>query len=213
MNSRLPELLAKRLSEPLPGPMVGSRFEPRPRLGRRYDAHPPHARHAAVLVLLYWHEDRWHLPLTLRPGHLPDHPGQVSLPGGAVEPGETGRHAAVREFYEELGAAGLPIELLGRLSPLYVEASNFSVEPWVGAADRRPEFTPLPAEVEKVFEIPLDHLLDPANFGWHVRRSKGRRYRAPHFLWQGHRIWGATCMILGELVTLLDELKSKPAAP
>jgi len=212
MNPRLPELVARRLSEPLPGPMVGARFEPRPRLGRRYDKAPPHARHAAVLLLLYCRENRWHLPLTLRPGHLPDHPGQVSLPGGAIEPGETGRQAALREFHEELGAAGHEIELLGRLSPVYVQASNFRIEPWVGAADRRPEFVPPPAEVQQVFEIPLDHLLAPANFGWHLRRAKGRSYRVPHFLWEGHRIWGATCMILGEFVTLLEELKAKAVA-
>ena len=83
MNSDLPELLAARLSQPLPGPMVGSRFEPRPRLGRHYGCSPPDARPAAVLLLLYPHQERWHVPLTLRPEHLPAHAGQVSLPGGA----------------------------------------------------------------------------------------------------------------------------------
>ena len=186
--------------------MVGSRFEPRPRPQRHYGEFPSDARPAAVLLLLYPHKGGWHLPLTLRPSHLPDHGGQVCLPGGAVEPGETSQQGALREFHEELGAAGHPIETVGCLSALYVAASNFRVEPWVGVAGCRPPLVPNPAEVEKLLEIPLAHLLDRANFGSHQREDKDGSYTAPHFVWQQHRIWGATCMILGELVTLLEEL-------
>jgi 8-oxo-dGTP pyrophosphatase MutT (NUDIX family) len=206
MNSRLPELLAQRLAQPLPGPMVGSRFEPQPRRGRRYDQHPLGARQAAVLLLLYPHEDRWHLPLILRRAGPSVHAGQISLPGGAIEPGETGQEAAIRELHEEVGAADQPIRLLGRLSPLYVNASNFRIEPWVGMTLARPEFVPNLTEVEALLEVPLAHLLDPENFGSHERCSQGQAYTAPHFAWQSHCIWGATCMILGELVSLLEEL-------
>ncbi|MHC4179726.1 MAG: NUDIX hydrolase [Planctomycetota bacterium] len=206
MNTRLPQLLAGRLAGELPGPTVAERFEPRPPLWRYYAAPPPDARAAAVLVLLYPHSRQWHLPLTLRPEHLPDHGGQISLPGGAVEPGETSRQAALREFHEELGEGGPEIELLGRLSTAYVQASNFLVTPWVGATRRRPELTPNPAEVEQLLEVPLAHLLDPANFGSRRREHGGRPYTAPHFAWQSHRIWGATCAILGELVTVLEGL-------
>ena len=204
MNRRLPELLRARLEKPLPGPMVGSRFEPRPRMGRRYDRIPADARPSAVLALIYPHEDRWYLPLTLRPAHLVAHAGQVSLPGGAIEPGETSWQAAVREFHEELGAEGLAIEPLGRLSAIYVQASHFRIEPWIGFAPQRPAMTPNPAEVEALLEVPLDHLVDPANFGFHQRERKGIPYHAPHFAWKSYRIWGATCMILGELVTVLE---------
>jgi len=206
MNDRLPELLRARLREPLPGPVVGSRFEPQGGGARHYDRPPPEARAAAVLVLLYPHQGCWHLPLTLRPSHLPDHAGQISLPGGAIEPGETSREAAVREFHEELGATDQRIDLLGRLSPLFVAASNFRVEPWVGAADCRPGLVPNPAEVDELLEVPLAHLLDPANFGTRQRHREGGSYTAPHFVWHTHHIWGATCMILGELVTLLEAL-------
>lgn len=205
MSSRFAERLRARLREPLPGPMVGSQFEPRPRPWRHYDRASPDARAAAVLILLYPHQGQWHLPLTLRPAHLPDHPGQVSLPGGALEPGETSPEAAIRELHEELGAAEAPIDLLGCLSPLYVAASNFLVEPWVGVTPQRPRLVPNPEEVEAVFEVPLSHLIDPGNLGCHQRTSEGRPYSAPHFLWQKWQIWGATCMILGEFVTLLEE--------
>ncbi len=207
MNAEdLPQLLAARLLRPLPGPMVNSRFEPRPRLWRHYDWLPPDARLAAVLLLVYPHQDRWQVPLTLRPEHLPAHAGQVSLPGGAIGPGETSQEAALREFHEELGAIEEPIRVLGPLSPIYVHASNFRIEPWVATAERRPAMNPNPEEVADLFEIPLGHLVDPANFGYHVREHQGTRYEAPHFFWPPHCIWGATCMILGEFVTVLEEL-------
>ncbi len=231
MNEKLPQLLAARLAQPLPGPMVGSRYEPHPRPSEKKGTGPicrngprptfgrcpaPHKldlspfsppQPAAVLLLLYPHEGQWRLPLTLRPPHLATHAGQVSLPGGAVEPGETTAEAAIREFHEELGDDGRPIDLLGTLSPLYVQVSNYLVVPWVAVARSRPRFVPNPAEVEEVLEVPLPHLLDPAQFGSHVRQHEGRVYSAPHFLFQSHRIWGATCMILGELVTVLEEMQ------
>ena len=175
----LPQWLAGRLAQRLPGPMVGSRFEPHPRPWRHYDAAPPDARPAAVLLLLYPHEGQWHLPLTLRPAHLAAHAGQVSLPGGAVEPGETTAAAALREFHEELGDDGRPIELLGTLSPLYVQASNYLVTPWVAAAASRPQFAANATEVEEVLEVPLAHLLDPAHFGSHTREHEGHTLFRP----------------------------------
>ena len=206
MNDRLPELLARRLAEPLSGPAVGTRFEPAPRPGRPYDAFPPDARQAAVLLLLYPHEGRWHVPLTLRHAGLADHAGQVSLPGGAVEPGEAAARAAVREFCEELLAAESDVELLGRLSPIYVHVSNFRVEPWVGMARTRPRLAPNPLEVEELLEVPLAELVDPRNLASHQRHFQGQPYTAPHIQWQSHRIWGATCLILGQLVLLLEEM-------
>ncbi len=205
MNVELSQLLAQRLAGRLPGPSVAARYEPRPPLWRYYQGAPPDARGAAVLVLLYPHRGQWHLPLTLRPEHLVDHAGQISLPGGTIEPGETSRQAALREFHEELGGDGTEIELLGRLSTLYVQASNFLVTPFVGVTGKRPELIPNPAEVERLIEVPLAHLLDPANFASHRREHQGRPYTAPHFAWQSHRIWGATCAILGELVALLED--------
>jgi len=158
------------------------------------------------MILLYPHRGGWHLPLTLRQAHLADHAGQVSLPGGAIDPGETSRQAAVRELYEEIAVEPSNVALLGRLSPVYVEVSNFLITPWVAFSSERPPLTPNPDEVEEVIEVPLAHLLDADNFGSQVREYRGRCYTAPHFAWQSHRIWGATCMILGELVTVLEPL-------
>ena len=89
MNRQLPELLAARLAEPLPGPMVGSRFEPRPPHEWRHDRAPSGARPAAVLLLLYPLDDRWHVPLTLRPesmAALPTEPATFSSAPAAPDP-------------------------------------------------------------------------------------------------------------------------------
>ncbi len=209
MNSDLPERLATRLKAPLPGPMEGTRFAAIDRPGPSVAEIPPEAKSAAVLALLYPINGHWHMPFTLRPQHLPDHAGQVCFPGGALEPGESPEHAAVREFHEEVGADEATPEIIGTLSPIYVHVSNFRVDPFVAICDRRPDLAPNPAEVDEILEIPLDHLLDPANLSSHQRRHDGQPYEAPHFSWQSHRIWGATCMILGELVTAIDEFASQ----
>lgn len=206
LDATLPARLADRLKRPLPGPMVGSRFEPTPRSGRHYDRFPAHAREAAVLVLLYPCAGQWHVPLTLRPATLPTHAGQISLPGGAVEAGEASSEAALREFREEVGGHPERFALLGTLSSLYVAASNYRVTPWVAAVEETPAWQPNPHEVAAVLEVPLAHLLDPAHFGSVIREYRGERFSAPHFEWRSHHIWGATCMILGELVTVLADL-------
>jgi 8-oxo-dGTP pyrophosphatase MutT (NUDIX family) len=206
MNERLPEWLRERLGQPLPGAAVGadSRFATRPTRWSHYAQAPPEARPAAVLVLLYPHDGAWHLPLTLRPAHMVDHARQVSFPGGAIEQGESSADAAVREFHEELGAKGHAIRLLGPLTPLYVRTSNFRVEPWVGVTATRPAFHRNPVEVERLLEVPLAHLLDPRNRGSRRRNRGGKTFVVPHFQWQSYRIWGATCLMLGELSILLE---------
>lgn len=203
MNQRIAQLLAARLREPLPGAPLC--FLPHPPPSWHREASPD-ARPAAVLLLLYPHNGCWHVPLTLRPSHLPDHAGQVSLPGGAIEPGETSQMAALREFHEELGADETRIDMLGQLSPRYVAVSNFRIEPWVGVCGDRPEWSPNRDEVEKLLEVPLSHLMDPANLGCHRRPDGRSSYTAPHFAWQSYRVWGATCAMLGEFVTVLAEL-------
>ncbi|MGD9644915.1 MAG: CoA pyrophosphatase [Pirellulales bacterium] len=199
----LQSFLVERLRMPLPGRTAQSRFEPELSFGRHYAPPPADARQAAVLVLLYPHADRWHVPLTLRPATMTDHAGQVSFPGGLIEPGETSEQAALRELEEELGIGAADVALLGRLTPLYLFVSNFAVEPWVAVASSRPAFRPNPSEVADVLELSLDHLIDPANFGAHKLNVRSLEFHAPHLLLGEHRIWGATSMMLGELADVV----------
>ena len=206
MNAELPAQLTAQLGRPLPGWRAQVRYQPELSFGRHRGPAPLSVRPAAVLVLLYPREGQWHVPLMLRPAHMPDHAGQVSFPGGVVEPGETSRQAALREFSEELGAPADAFDVLGRLSPLYLFASNFHIDPWVAATDEMPNWRPSKREVERLLEIPLSHLVDPRNTGHVERRQRGLAFRAPCFFWESERIWGATSMILAELVAGISPL-------
>ena len=206
VDRRFPEQLARRLAEPLPGRAVQRELEPELSHGRHYAPPPSTARAAAVLALLYPKDDQWHVPLTVRPESMVDHGGQVSFPGGMIEAGETSQQAALRELSEELGVASDAVELLGKLSPTYLYVSNFAITPWVGVVDRLPEMHSSPAEVDEVLEVPLAHLLDPANVGQQTHNHRGIRFYAPHYAWGEHRIWGATSMMLAELVAIVGEL-------
>jgi 8-oxo-dGTP pyrophosphatase MutT (NUDIX family) len=209
MIALLPEQLALRLRQPLPGPETRVRFAPELSYGRHFGPAPEDARRAAVVCLLYPHQGEWHIPLMVRPTSMLSHGGQISLPGGTIEPAESSQQAAFRELQEELGVGGEGIELLGELSPLFVYVSNFLVTPWVAAMHERPLLQPNPHEVAEVLEIPLAHLLDPKNYGQHRRQQRGLSMTAPHIQWGRHRIWGATSMILGELLAVISKIQGE----
>jgi 8-oxo-dGTP pyrophosphatase MutT (NUDIX family) len=205
-NMDLPHQLAARLQSPLPGAKAYALLAPELSFGRHAGPAPYNARRAAVLFLLYPQQGNWYVPLTLRPTNLAHHAGQISLPGGTIERGESSRRAAQRELTEELGPVD-GIEFLGRLTEYYVWITNFVVTPWVACVSQRPTWQPNPAEVEEVIELPLAHLLDPQHRGELLIERDSYQFTAPCYLWQEHRIWGATSMMLCELATILSELK------
>jgi 8-oxo-dGTP pyrophosphatase MutT (NUDIX family) len=206
LNGDLPSQLATRLQGSLPGWAAQAHYQPELSFGRHRGPAARGARQAAVLILLYPEHDQWHIPLIVRPAHMSDHGGQVSLPGGAIEPGEESWRAAVREYSEELGAPADDVRVVGQLSELFLFASNYQVTPWVGAVDEAPRWHPNQGEVDALLEIPLAHLVDPANSGHIERQQRGLTFKAPSFSWQSQRIWGATSMVLAELVASLADL-------
>ena len=201
----LPERLAGRLRRALPGAAAQSLYQPQASYGRHFGPAPATARPAAVLVLLYTDAGAWHLPLTLRPAFLADHAGQISLPGGAVEPGESSELAAVRELNEELGVDTGSIELLGEMSPIYLFRSNYLITPWLAVTRSRPDWQPNPAEVAELVTLPLAVLLDPNATAVEVWQDQGIAFKVPALRYQGHVIWGATAMILAELAAIVRE--------
>jgi 8-oxo-dGTP pyrophosphatase MutT (NUDIX family) len=173
--------------------------------GRHFGPPPHDARPAAVMALLFRHNDEWRLPLIVRPPDLPHHAGQVSLPGGAIERGEEPPDAARREVEEELGIDRNRIFILGALSPLYVFTSNHFVQPFVGKLAAEPQFELNSLEVARLLEFPLDFLAQRDSLGHIERRERGMRAKASAYHWDGEPIWGATCMILAELAAVLRE--------
>ena len=202
-------LLTRRLREPLPGAASQRRFAPRPiHEDWSPDQTPDSARRAAVLLLLYPGLDEVALPLTLRRTTLSAHAGQISLPGGALDAGESVEAAALREADEEIGVDPATVHLLGTLSTLWVSVSNFLVTPVVGVAREAPAFRLHEREVDTLIETPVRRLLDPSAVLWSHRQRGSERIDYPYFDIDGHAVWGATAMMLGEFVDLFEEARS-----
>lgn len=172
--------------------------------GRHAGPPPGTARPAAVMLLLFQRDGRWHLPLTERPATLVHHGGQICLPGGAVDEGESSSDAAIREMREELGI-GDEVTVLGRLAECYVFASDYLITPWVAATHVLPRWKPHLGEVESVVEMPLDRLLDSDAIGSLTIQRGPLEFHAPCYHVGDARIWGATSAILDELAGVLDE--------
>jgi 8-oxo-dGTP pyrophosphatase MutT (NUDIX family) len=205
-DNELPQRLSARLQHALPGHAAQRTMEPELAYGRHFGPSPKTARPAAVVVMLHQREQEWHVPLMVRADSLSHHAGQISLPGGLIDPGETSEEAALRELEEECGVARFGVLLLAQLSPLYLFNSNFVINTWVAAVRTEIEFLPSAGEVQEILEVPVVHLLDPASRRAHIEERHDLRFQAPHFVWRHHQIWGATSMILAEFAAVLGDL-------
>jgi 8-oxo-dGTP pyrophosphatase MutT (NUDIX family) len=173
---------------------------------RRFDrSRFPEPRSAATLLLIYPADSELVIPLTVRHAELTAHPGEVSLPGGAVEPDDASLEAAaLREAHEEIGVAGEAVRVVGRLDPVWIPVSNFELVPVVAVADRRPEFTAQVGEVVEILELPLRRLLEPDGVTEEEIQLPGVVLRTGVYRWAGHRVWGATARTLSMLGTALS---------
>lgn len=162
------------------------------------------ARLGAVLILLCPDgADLW-LPLTVRSDRLPNHRGEVSLPGGATDEQDLDPAAtALRECWEELGVEVGRVEVWGTLSPIYIQPSNFLITPVVGFCPALPEVRPNGDEVSAVLTVTLRQLLDPAGVVVEQWKLRGLDVQVPFFSIGGYKVWGATALILSEMVARL----------
>ena len=199
------DALRERLAGTLPGIDAQMRFAPSPvRPGWQAGHFPADARIAAALLLVYPHESGAAVPLTIRASGLARHAGQISLPGGATDPGETLVQTALREASEEVGLEPSAVRVLGELTPVHVLVSGFTLHPIVGVVDSRPEFRAAPGEVQEILEVSLDDLRDASRIRRGTRLREGIAVEYPYFDLLGHQVWGATAMVLGEFICLLD---------
>jgi 8-oxo-dGTP pyrophosphatase MutT (NUDIX family) len=199
----------------LPGPQAQARLAPVPRRGWPTELNPARARNAAGLLLVFPKQEKTpraprsfpdrdaaHIILTVRADGL-RHGGQVSLPGGVVDPGETLEQAALREAHEEVALALDEVRVLGALTPLDIPVSGFRLHPIVAMHPTRPQLTPSDSEVARILEVSVDDLLNPGHLVTTERKREGVTFTVPAFRIANVEIWGATAMVLAEFLALL----------
>jgi 8-oxo-dGTP pyrophosphatase MutT (NUDIX family) len=191
--------LAKQLGERLPGANSHLRMLPPGRV-LHLPADQPHFIHSAVLVLLFPFRHKIMTCLIRRPSTMKNHAGQIAFPGGKQEKEDRDlAGTALREANEEIGLAIETVQLLGTLTPVYVQVSNFLITPVVAWSQVVPEIRIDPSEVDEAFFITLEDLVDQNKcIKREVDTSTGR-ITVPGFEINGCFIWGATAMLLSEL--------------
>lgn len=209
-NNAIISFIREQLQLPLPGQAAQAKMTTRV----TFTPPPKGARLASVLCLLYPKNGKWHFPLIERVVAKNDkHSGQMSFPGGKLEPTDLTRQAAaLREANEEIGINKEDVTLLGNLTPLYVPASNFQVFPFVGCLNYTPTFIPQEREVAEVVEVKLEELINPTTKKYkNIKLSSRYNFKnVPYFDVNGKTVWGATAMMLSEFVELINQKKVLP---
>lgn len=201
--------LEERLKLPLPGMSAQLEMAPKPIDMKRFEEQQGTASKAGgVNILLYPQNGDIYLPLMKRPSYPGVHSGQVSLPGGKFEEGDSSLiHTALRETEEEIGVSRSQMQSLGSLTDLFIIASNFKVKPLISCVSDMPDFKANETEVEQILLVSLTDLNNPEKRG--VQRMKiGENFiiRSPYFDVEGEVVWGATAMILSEFLAVINPL-------
>lgn len=203
------EIISKikhQLSNNLPGELAHVKMAPVTRKEQlKFVKDYSKAQKAAVLILLYLHENNIYIPFIKRPEYDGVHSGQIAFPGGKIEKSDNDlTETALREADEETGIKTEDVTILGYLSDLYVPPSNFLVTPVLGYSEKKPLFKTDKTEVAGLFNFLLEDILDKHNRSFEsVLASTDRsRIKVPCFRINQQIIWGATAMILMEFVSL-----------
>lgn len=199
--------LEKNLQHPLPGELAQIKMaHPARYQGRSI---PPTAILAGVLALFFPKNGQWNLVFIERVSHNPRdvHKGQISFPGGRFDDGDGhSGQTALREAQEEVGVNPADVKLLGALTELYIPVSNFHVQPHVGFMEYAPQWQPQESEVADILEVPFDYFQNPNHQKVKdlVINPNFTLTDVPYFDLGGRILWGATAMIVSELLEVVD---------
>ena len=206
------DFLSKRLLADLPGTNAHLQMMPEIKnLPYRTLVAKKDAKKSAVLVLLYSKGEDLNIIFTLRSKKLSNHSGQISFPGGHLDKGETPVQTALRETLEEIGIDKSQLNVIGRLSDLYVPPTNYIISPVVGYMTEKPDYyINSPDEVEEIIDLSLGTFSDNSIYSVENWKYQGQELKVP--LWKIHSetpLWGATSMIMMEFLLLYSEFKSQ----
>ena len=157
---------------------------------------------AAVLICFFKKKGEYYLPLIRRPMHEKNHPGQIALPGGAMEENETLERTSLREAFEEVGIIPDNVEILGKMTPLPVPVSKYVITPFIGITDNEPKWNINEKEVDELIILKFKDLIDSNNGYYEDWNLNGNMLRVPIFKIINKKIWGATAAVLSELIDL-----------
>ena len=198
-------LLKTYLGHSLPGQKAQLRMAP---YARSFE--PPSditLRQAAVLIPLCGIENEIFVIFTHRQEDLAHHGGEISFPGGRHEKEDHNCiTTALRETQEEIGLPPQDVNILGQLTPLYIPPSQYLVYPIIGWIPSLPPLRPNATEVARILKVPLNCLLQPTTIQQEIGIRDGEPITIPYYEFQTWQIWGATAMLLSELLVLTEEI-------
>ncbi len=163
-------------------------------------------RKSAVLILFYPKGEDVYVPLILRPQYDGVHGGQMAFPGGRVEPKDLNiQKTALREAQEEIGIKASDVKIIDNITEIYIPPSNMFCQPVLGYLNYKPDFYPDEREVAKIFEVSITELQKPDIFQIREIESNGKVFQTPCFLIQGQIVWGATALMIAELLEIINK--------
>ena len=204
------EQLKQRLQQPLPGEEIQHRMAPISRLQNKYlSPENYNPRKSAVMIILFPQDNSIKTVFIERPVYEGVHSGQVGFPGGKYEDADIElKQTALRETFEEIGIDPEKIEVIGRLTDLYINPSNFLVSPFIGYVNEVPHFI---ADKREVKQIVVYNLFDLNNESIRSEKeinfSGGFTLKTPYYEIKGLTVWGATAMMVSELNVVIEESK------
>ena len=194
------------LKRELPGSDAHIKMLPPGRRLKTFDGELLSVKQSSVLLLLYPEGEQLFVCLMKRPSTMKFHPGQISFPGGKVEKEDiSAEMTALREANEEVGVDPSSVEILGKLSDLYVEVSQFSIQPFLGWSERKPIFSLNSGEVEDLILLPLNDFVFNETICETELETVTGLLRIKYYPFNNQVIWGATAMILSELIEILKQ--------
>lgn len=212
-DNKIIDAIKRELQQPLPGVEAQYRMAPsyRPRLTKEQIT-PLHPKQSGVMLLLYEHAGLLDMVFTQRRCYVGVHSGQMSFPGGKRDVRDKDlQETALRETKEEIGVEPEKIEVIGKLSELYIPPSNYLVYPCVGFAPKLDRFHAQEEEVEEIVEIPVQFFLDTKNINrqTEIKLGSGEIVKVPAYVFGKHIIWGATAIMISEFTYILERAMNR----